>query len=255
MLVQFVMGNLQTQQYLSPLVASTPQPWNFTGSAVLVARGAETDLRPLGSRTADGLEVERTYRFRILRDIDDLKFFLDDRLIEHVRVPTMEADQLTLGSGWSKVNDEIEFDNVVIRIPSDAVLEQEIRVQIKRWLREALVPDVVAALIASRFDDAEQRELAQQALQSLGAGKKVDTKSLLSAIEAVALRDDATPHQYEIAALQADHYLKTTPTNGGIGPNRPWHGSVRVASSNRFSNLTAPWQSGTRESVTPICSD
>ena len=111
----------------------------------------------------------------------------------------------TLPSGcWSALNDQIEFDNVVVRIPPDAVREQEIRGQVKQWLSEALVPEVVAKLISTRYEDTEERKLAEKALKSFGAGKQVGSRKLLAAIESVALRGDATPQQYEIAALQAE---------------------------------------------------
>lgn len=214
MLAQLVLSNLQTQRYIAPFIASTTKPYGFIGSQVQVARGEGLENKMLGSRSDARLEPGTTYRMRLIRQVDQLQFFLDDRLLSHVRVPTMEAEIIQLSGCFGKIGDQIEFDNLVIRIPPSEIRKQEIREQVRGWLTKMILPDLVSENIAEHFQDETERELASQILSSMNSGKEGLREELLTALTAVSVRPDATDEEYAIASRQAEHLLPqaTDPT-------------------------------------------
>lgn len=222
MLAQIVLSNRRTTQYIAPFIASTTIPYNFIGSMVQVARGEGEQNRMLGGRSEAKLEPGETYRLRVVREIDHLKFYLDGRLLEHVRVPTLEADGVLLSGCFSQLNDQIEFDNVVVRIPKQAVRQQEIRKQVGAWLTTMLIPELVEEKIAEDYRDPQERELADTMLKRLAAASDPTPPQIVNAFNAVAMRSDATPQEYEIAMRQAEFYI-------GQGPDRWQMGKVGLA--------------------------
>lgn len=210
MLAQIVLTNSRTLQYVAPFIASSTNPYGFIGSQVQHARGEGQQNKMLGGRADVKLESGENYRMRVVRDVDQLKFFLDDRMLAHVRVPTMEADMLQLSGCFGSLNDRITFDNLVVRIPPSAVKKQDIRKQVKKWLAKMLVPEIVSDKIDEHYEDDSDRQLASQTLESLNAGKEGLRGDLLKAFTAVAIRPDASEEDYDIAKRQARYYARQT---------------------------------------------
>ena len=217
MLAQLVLSNRRTTQYIAPFIASTTKPYNFTGSAVQVARGEGQENKMLGSRSNVRLEPGITYEMRVVREIDDLRFYLNDRLIEHVRVPTLEADLLQLSGCFSELGDQISFDNLRVRIPARLVRQQEIRRRIGDWLSKILVPELVEKEISDHYSDSADRKLAEAMLRQLSAGHEVKLAEILQSFSTVAMRSDATETEYQIALRQAKYYFQRRPDRWQMG--------------------------------------
>lgn len=100
MLIQTVLENTANSQSASPFISMNGMPWSFIGSGVLLMRGLN-QVQLLGSKANAELEVERTYKMRVLRDGTDLQLFLNGRRQEFVRVPDTELDQFSLAGAWS----------------------------------------------------------------------------------------------------------------------------------------------------------
>ncbi|MEZ6129023.1 MAG: protein kinase [Planctomycetaceae bacterium] len=206
LLVQVVLTNSRTQQMINPFVSTIDQPFGFQGSSVLTSRGTG-EMKLLGTRQKFAMQPGTAYRFRVLRNNEDLKFWVNDQLLEHVNVTTIEADVLSLGGSWSDVGDEIAFDNLVVKIPKSAESELRIRKQVNDWLTELLIPELVEEEIAQQFTNAAEQRSAKTFLDGLTAANAGAREDVLEAITKVATRTDATEREYDIAARQADYYI------------------------------------------------
>lgn len=212
MLVQMVLGNRRTQQYIAPFVASTIKPYGFVGSAIQVARGAGQQTKLLNGRNGTQLETGQFHRLKVVRNGDNLRFYLDEALISDTRIPTLETDQLTLSGCWSELGDQVEFDNVLVRIPKAAVRELEIRKKVNSWLTRTLVPEVTKEYLAKEFAESpDDHQIALDFLDGLNVEDSFTRKDIISAIESVANQPNAATEAYEIAARQADIYLRLRP--------------------------------------------
>ncbi len=210
MLAQVVLRNSRSEQFINPFIATTTTPFGFKGSSVLMMKGV-TEAQILGSQTAAVMTPGQSYRWRILRQKEELKFWQDGRLLEHVRIPTIEAEVLQLGGSWSTVGDQIAFDNLVVKAPQSAVQDLQIRSQVDDWLTQLLLPDLVKENIAAHYPEKAERERANALLTSLTAANSGGSNELVTAFANTAARPDATPEDYEIAARQAQFYIEHQP--------------------------------------------
>lgn len=214
MLVQLVLMNRRTQQYVAPFIASTTQPYGAIGSAVQVARGAGHQTKLLNTRPGVHLEPQQLHRLKAIRNGDQLRFYLDDILISDTRIPALETDQLTLSGCFGELGDRVAFDNVLVRIPKAAVREMEIRQKVNSWLTRTLIPEVAKEYLAEEFaENPDDHKIALQFLDGLNAEDAFTREDVISAIETVANQPDASPEAYEIAARQADVYHRLLPDN------------------------------------------
>jgi WD40 repeat protein/serine/threonine protein kinase len=207
LLSQIVLRNAASEQSINPFIATVDQPFGFQGSSVLTMRGLG-EAKLLGSRTQVEMVAGKTYRLRVVRVLEDLKFYLDDQLLEHVRVPMFEAEMLQLGGSWSANGDQLTFDNLLVRILKSAEKELKIRKQISDWLATRIMPDLVEQEIARVYTAPDDRRLAEAFLKSLRAGRSVGPEALVAAFAKVASRRDASAEEYDVAARQADFFLE-----------------------------------------------
>lgn len=217
MLAQVVLVNSRTSQYIAPFIASTTKPYGFIGSMVQVARGAGQENKTLGGRTKVSLVPGQTYRLRVVRHIDQLRFYLDDHLLEHVRVPTLEANLVMLGGAYSKLGDAIEFDNIVVRVPAELIRQQEISADVSKALARMLIPDLVSEDIGQMFPAEAERKLAESFLKRLAAGKDLSLDAIIQAFDEISRRSDASPEEYELARRQAEYYYAREPSRWHLG--------------------------------------
>ena len=212
MLAQFVLANYRTNQYIAPYIASTTQPYGFVGSAIQVAKGAGEQTKILNRQQGTRLQTGKNHRMKIRREGDNLEFYLDDQLLSKTRVPALESNLLSLSGCWSKIGDQIEFDNVVVRIPKTLVRNIEVRGMVNEWLTDYLIPQLVEERIRSAFPDgSDDQQVALSFLRGLNANDSFTGNDVIAAIEKVVNRPDASEEQYETAAKQADIYLSVNP--------------------------------------------
>lgn len=216
MLTQFVFYNRRTQQYIAPLIELTTTPYGFIGSAVQVARGEGKNTKLMGGSNIE-LQPDTTYRMRVVRHFDTIKLFIDDRLLDHVRIPTMEAEMFQLSGCWGSVGDQIEFDNVVVRMPKNVAREMELRKRVDNWLNELIFPELVEEEIELKIVDENDRKLAHQFLDSLAAGKTISSDDVVKTFYSIAVRSDATDREYDVAARQARYYFERKPESWHMG--------------------------------------
>ena len=212
MFVQLTLNSGRHDQWFAPFVSSSNlPPTRFIGSGVLVDRGKGREAQLFSRKTGIHLEAGKTHRLRMLRNKDRLKFFLDGQLLAHTRIPTWEADMLTLGGGWSNVGDRLEFDNLTIRVPKSFVREREIRQQVNDWIDEAIVPDIVEDLIAQRIADTDEQKIAVNFLRGLDIYKSLSVNDIFKAIDKTVTNPDASDEDIQIAARLADFYNEKKP--------------------------------------------
>ena len=204
--------NKATKQQIQPYISPTVVPFGVLGSGVLLMKMGESrqslEAKTVGSKSPIRLEPGTTYRLRVLREKQQLRFFVDDRQIESVPVPAIEAEQLILGGSWSKVGDRLSWDNLAIRVPKWAQNERQIRSLVESWYDETKLPEVVKERIENHFTENEQDR--QYAL-GIAAGLRNRPHEALAISWQITQRDDANSEQYQLAYRQAQNYLDQYP--------------------------------------------
>lgn len=219
MLAQVIIQNKRTAQYIAPYVASTSEPWGFAGGGLQIARESGDQTKLLSRVKDTKQEVGTVYHWRISRDEGEMRFYVNDRLLTETRIPAFEAERIALSGCWSKVGDQIEFDNLVVRVPKSIEREMQIRELVDGWLTDYLLPGLVDERIRKEFaENSEDFEMALGFLQGVNANDAVSEVSVLVAIEAKIYRPDASAEEYTIAAQQAEAYMK-------IQSSHWWHWS------------------------------
>jgi WD40 repeat protein/serine/threonine protein kinase len=193
------------ERALVPMLTGMPQPFGFTGAAVLLIRdlGGRRHFPLLGAPRDAKLTPGKDHEVRIVRQEERLWMFLDGDLVLAEDVPAIDGQRLRLQGNTSEPvpNAEIAFGEVEVRAPAAAIRRREVRAMVERRF-DALGAHAAVreAIAADNTLSAAEKKLAQDIL----AAFREDPERLLGESLKTSVRKDATPEQRRLALLQAE---------------------------------------------------
>lgn len=199
----------------TPFIAASQLPFGSMGAHLLVSRErSDRKFSLQGVNRPFQIEAERSYVFRVLRENERLRFFVDGQELIDELVPAIELPELRLQGSWAAEGSEIRFADVRIRAPAAAVRDRQLRVKLERMFAEELLPEVVRARLAK---DPTLTDADRQTLLAALATLPANVQSLRMAVRDVAAKDGATQAELERAQRQVRAVLELV---GGL-PTRP----------------------------------
>ena len=206
MLISFSLSNPATNLIYSPFIAATSQPFGEPGAGLLV-----TNDPSFKNYTIQGIvhtfpfEANRPYNFRVLRQEDRLRFFIDGQELLSERIPNIELPQLGIGGSWSKVGDEIRFSRIEVRAPAAAVQKRKLCAKLEQIFNEELIPEIVSERLAQ---DSTLTPADRQLLSAVLIEYPLNLDALRKSARAISTKEGATPEELRRARRQAQAALK-----------------------------------------------
>jgi WD40 repeat protein/tetratricopeptide (TPR) repeat protein len=149
-------------------------------------------------------------RVRLLREPDRIRVYEEDAEVLAERIPDVELPFLMLQASWGAVGDEIEFNDLEIRAPADAVREQALRKKVRDVFAKVLLRDEVRRRLEA---EGGLTPADRSLVERLTAGLTEDPDRLEKASREASVKANGRAEDYELARKQAEAARQADPDN------------------------------------------
>jgi WD40 repeat protein/Flp pilus assembly protein TadD len=194
----------------TPMLVGGPQP--FGTPCAFTIHGTEgAKFVPLGLiKHPFTMQPGRWREVRVLREPQRLRMVVDGAELYADRIPDVELTGLGLQGAWGAVGEEIEFKDLEIRAPADAVHDQKLRSRVRQLHEQVLLPAEVQRRLS---EDPTLTAADRQLVDRLTKRMIEDPVALAEASRKVVIRPDAAAEDYELALAQAEAAHRIEPEN------------------------------------------
>jgi eukaryotic-like serine/threonine-protein kinase len=174
--------------------------------------GKPEDMKPinLGAPVKFAMEAGRWYSVRMLREPERLRVWADGELVLTQRIPDVDLPRFRWQGAWSEKGDAIEFADLEIRAPTDAVRQLALRKRTRTLFDELKVKSEVRRQLALD-EKLKPDELAL--IDRTLAGLVEDAAALQEKSWQVVRQSGATAEDYRLALVRAEAAAKSDPEN------------------------------------------